>query len=169
MLHSSASVGQHYLTKRTLGDPIAHVGKLPKFNVEFVAANDIVTSKRSVSDETIRAMWNGVMAKDPATLSLKVECTEAQTCLWGNYSTIALDYECENITSSITRTCDDKSIRNCTFMLPLTQLTLHNYEELYISQEYLPAPFSNHRAGALAAWQMMGLPRSKDNVTALAA
>ena len=124
---------------------------------------------QSVSDETIRAMWNGVMAKDPATLSLKVECAEANTCLWGNYSTIALDYECEDITSSITRTCDDESIGNCTFVLPLTQLTLQNYEEMYISQEYLPAPFSNPRAGALAAWQMMGLPRSNDNLTALAA
>ena len=124
---------------------------------------------QSVSDETIRAMWNGVMAKDPATLSLKVECAEAHTCLWGNYSTIALDHECEDITASITRTCDDESSGNCTFTLPSTQLTLQNYEELYIAQEYLPAPFSNHRAGALAAWQMMGLPRSKDNVTALAA
>ena len=124
---------------------------------------------QSVSDETIRAMWNGVMAKDPASLSLKAECAEANTCLWGNYSTIALDYECEDITSSITRTCDDESIRNCTFMVPSTQLALQDYEEMYISQEYLPAPFSNHRAGALAAWQMMGLPRSNDNVTALAA
>ena len=124
---------------------------------------------QSVSDETIRAMWNGVMAKDPATLSLTVECAEADTCLWGNYSTIALDYECDDITSSITRTCGDESIGNCTFMIPLTELTLQNYEEMYVSQEYLPAPFSNHRGGALAAWQMMGLPRSKDNVTALAA
>ena len=124
---------------------------------------------QSVSDETIRAMWNGVMAKDPAMLSLEVECAEADECIWGNYSTIALDHECEDITSSITRACDDESISNCTFMLPSTQLTLQNYEELYISQEYLPAPFSNHKAGALAAWQMMGLPRSKGNVTALAA
>ena len=58
MLHSSASVGQQQLAKRTLGDPTAHVGKLPKFNVfsvvEFMAANDIVTSNRSLSQSILK-------------------------------------------------------------------------------------------------------------------
>ena len=124
---------------------------------------------QSVSDEIIRAMWNGVMAKDPSTLSIQAECAGAQWCVWGNYSTIALDYQCQDVTSSINRTCADGSTTNCTFTLPSTQLTLQNSEQLYLSQVYLPAPFSNHPAGALASWQMMGLPRSQDNVTALAA
>ena len=54
MLHSSASVGQQHLAKRILGDPTAHVGKLPRFNVEFVAANDIVTSKRNSSQSILQ-------------------------------------------------------------------------------------------------------------------
>ena len=124
---------------------------------------------QSVSDETIRAMWNGVMAKDSASLSINAECAGAQKCVWNNYSTIALDYQCEDITSSITRTCAAGSTTNCTFTLPSTQLTLQNAKQLYLSQAYLPTPFSNHTAGALASWQMMGLPRSQDNVTALAA
>ena len=127
------------------------------------------SSYQSVSDETITAMWNGVMAKDSASLSINVECAGAQTCVWNNYSTIALDYQCEDITSSITHTCAAGSTTNCTFTLPSTQLTLQNSKQWYLSQAYLPAPFSNHTAGALASWQMMGLPGSQDNVTALAA
>ena len=124
---------------------------------------------QSVSDETIRAMWNGIMAKDPATLRIEAECAGAQKCVWDNYSTLALDYQCQDVTSSITRTCADGSTTNCTFTLPSTQLTLQSPQQLYVSQVYLPAPFSNHTAGALTSWQMMGLPISQDNVTALAA
>lgn len=130
---------------------------------------DSVSGFQSVSDEMIRAMWNGVMAKDPATLRINADCPGAQKCVWDNYSTLALDYQCEDITSSIIHTCADGSTTNCTFTLASTRLTLQIPEQLYISQAYLPAPFSNHTAGALTAWQMIGLPRSQDNVTALAA
>ncbi|CAF9935830.1 hypothetical protein IMSHALPRED_010366 [Imshaugia aleurites] len=124
---------------------------------------------QGVSDETIRAMFNGVMATDSVMLSVKAECAGADTCVWHNYSTIALDYQCQDMTSSITRLCANGSTTNCTFTLPSTQLTLQSYEQRYISQAYLPAPFLNYTPFALAAFQMMGLPRSLDNATVLAA
>ncbi len=98
-----------------------------------------------------------------------MECAGADNCFWNNYSTIALGHRCQNITSSINRTCTGGSSTNCTFTTPSTQLTLLSPEQRYLSQAFLPAPFLNDTSDVLAAFQLMGLPESQDDLTAMAA
>ena len=88
MLHSSASAGQQHLvkrTKQTLGDPTAHVGKLPKFNVESVAANDTVSRKRSLSKSILQ---NSTTTKFRTQFNRLTDLITLILCTQGNFHEI---------------------------------------------------------------------------------
>ena len=115
-------------------------GYVPICSRLSVRSTDSSSSFENFDDAIIGAVWNGFTGKGGDVITMAAYCPE-DVCRWNNYWTIAVSYQCEDVSSEIVQDCEGEAKTNCTFTLSSSGLMISGSLERYNAQAYLNDTF----------------------------